>query len=369
MSEYTVGIEEEYQLVDGETGALRGRAPELVAGAGPAKEEFQRTMVEVDTPVSRTVSEAVAHIADRRRRVARSAAPRGLAIAAAGLHPVGPYPTEQVSDSPDYRRVAAIGGSTVSQMHVFGMHVHVGVPSRTAAIRAMLGAATFVPHLLALSASSPFDRGEDTGYASYRLVLRSAYPRVGLPMPVASVDEYDELLRILRGPEDGAASGSPISWDVRPSETYPTLEFRFLDVTPWLDTVALVAALARALTAMFADRPAPSPTGLELQLLRENRWRAARFGLDARFFELTPVTGRERPARDGIRRLVERLAPIADRLGDADALAGLDEILRRGTAADTMRRIHDEEGSYPAVIRWLVRTTVPSTPPGGVQAA
>lgn len=353
MADYTVGIEEEYQLVDVDTGALRGRAPEVVAGEGPAKEEFQRTMVEVDTPVSRSIAEAVGHLAERRRRVGRDAERHGLAISAAGLHPVGPYPVEQISDTPAYRRIAEHGGSTASQMHTFGMHVHVGVPSRQAAVRAMLGVVPFLPHLIALAASSPFHRGEDTGYSSYRMVLRDNHPRVGPPLPVASVAEYDELVRILGGEDHG----SPLSWDVRPSGAFPTLEFRVMDVSPWLDTVALLAAMARALTAMFADRPVPAPTAIEQQLLRENRWRAARFGLDARFYELTPVTGRERDAHDAILRLARRLEPISERLGDGEVLATTERILRRGTAAQAMRAVYEAERSFPDVTNWVVAET------------
>lgn len=350
MSNYAVGIEEEYQLVDPETGALHGRWPERLADEGAARAESQHTIDEVDTPVSATVADAVGQLARRRTTAAGIAAPRGLTIAASGLHPVGPRTLERASAASPNRRSAFPGGLPTSLVPVFDMQIRIAVPSRQAAVRAMLGAATFVPHLIALAASSPFHRGEDTGYASYRTVLRDTRPRSGLPRAVASVAEYDELVRIL----GGLRGRSPLSWDVRPSATLPALEFCFMDVSPSLDMVALLAALARALTAMFADRPVPAPTAIEQQLLCDNRWRAARFGLGAEFFELTPVTGRERGAGVAIQRLVRRLEPVAERLGDAEALRSIEWALRRPSAADLMRRVYEEEGSFSAVTRWVL---------------
>ncbi|HEX7051867.1 MAG TPA: YbdK family carboxylate-amine ligase [Longimicrobiales bacterium] len=356
-AEFTIGVEEEYQVVDPDSGALRGRAPELLAEDGPIREEYQRTMLEVSTPICTLAEEVRRRVAERRSFVQRLAAGKGLAVAAAGLHPVGPYPEEQLSEVESFHRTAARGGAPWRMMHIFGMHVHVAVPDREAAVRAMAGATPFLPHLLVLSASSPFHLGRDTDFQSYRTVLRDMSPRVGPPLPVISIAEYDTLVRLLAGGPVRPGENSPLAWDVRPSERYPTLEFRLFDVGPWLDTVALLAAMARALTAMFADKPVGQQTGTEMQLIRENRWRAARFGLDANFLRLDPPTGEQRDARASIRALGERLAPIAERLGDGDVLADLDRILARGTAATAMREVHQRTSSFPAVVRWVVEQT------------
>lgn len=362
---FTVGVEEEYQLVHTDGGELRGRAPELLAAGGPAKEEFQRTMVEVETPICATAAEVGRRLRERRAQLARLAAAHDLAIAAAGLHPVGPYPSEQVSDVAAYQRIAERGGAPARELHIFGMHVHVAVPDAEAAVRAMCGAAIYIPHLLAPSCSSPFHRGEDSRFESYRTVLRDMSPRVGPPLPVTNATEYGRLVRIL-GPADDLGRGeSPIAWDIRPSARYPTVEFRLFDCCPHLDTAVLLVAMARALTAMFHDRPAPQPTGTEMQLLRENRWRAARYGLHARFYRLDPPTGEERGARDAILALIDRLAPIAERLGDGEILAGAERILARGTAASAMRRAWEETGSFPEVVRWVARHTLGGGPAGG----
>lgn len=359
---FTLGVEEEYQLVDRETGELRGRAPELVVPGGPATEEFQRTMAEVATPICRSAAEAADRVAERRRALLDLAEARGLTLAAAGIHPVGPFPRAQVSDDANYRRIAAKGGTPAKEMHVFGLHIHVAVPDREAATRAMTGATPFIPHLLCLTASSPFDRGEDTAFCSFRTLVRDMSPRVGPPLPVATAPEYDRIVEILSGERRRAKlPTSPISWDIRPSENYPTLEFRFTDVCPWLDTTRLVTALARALTVMYADRPAPQVSAVEQQLIRENRWRAARYGLDAEIYRLDPPTGETVPIRDAIRMLIERLAPIAERLGDGDVLARAESVLERGNPAARMREIFQDTGSFPDVVRWVVDETTSMT--------
>jgi YbdK family carboxylate-amine ligase len=356
--DFPVGVEEEYQLVDPDTGALRGRAPAVLAAAGGvAKAEFQRTILEVASPVCASAAEAAWRAAEGRLTLLRAAAAQGLAIASAGLHPVGAYPPSQVTDEPRYRELARSGGSIMRDLHIFGLHVHVGVPGLETAVRAMVGATPYTPHLLALCASSPFHQGADTGFASFRTIIRDMFPEVGPALPVTGASEYTQLVRILAREECDERERCPVSWDIRPSARYPTLEFRFFDACPWVDDVMVLVAFARALTAMFADRPPPQRTGMELQLLKENRWRAARYGLDARFFRLDPVTGEQRPARDQIMALAERLYPLAERLGDGAALAGVERMVRRGTAAEAMRGVLRREGSFPAVTRWVMDQT------------
>lgn len=353
----TIGLEEEYQVVDPDSGALIGRAYDLLGDGGIGKREFQRTMLEADTPISGSASEARRHLLERRAELIERASREGLALAAGGLHPVGPYPVEQVTETLHYRQVAARGGLPMRELHAFGLHIHIGMPSREAAIRAMYGAARYIPHLLIPTSSSPFHRVRDTEYGSFRIALRDHSPRVGVPLPLGSVSEYDELERLLAGEDPDLSQGSPISWDIRPSPRFPTVEFRFFDATPWGATIELVTALARALAAIFADQPVPQLSGTELQLMRENRWRAARFGWDATFFRLNPVTGEERAALDSFLALVERLAPTIERLGDGSSLDLVDEVLARGNPAIVMREIFQRESSFPAVTRWVVEET------------
>src|SRR5690606_31334508 len=360
-AEFPVGVEEEYQVVDPGTGALEGRAPALLAAAdGLAKQEYQRTIVEVAGPICRSAAEAGRLAAEGRTALARAAAAQGLATAAAGLPPVGPYPASQLTDEPRYRELARSGGAVARELHIFGLHIHVGVPDLETAVRAMAGATPYTPHLIALCASSPFHRGADTGFASYRTLIRDMFPEVGPAPPMTGAGECRQLVRLLASGECDERERCPIAWDIRPSSRYPTLEFRFFDVCPWVDDVAVLVAFARALTVMFGDRPPPQRSGTELQLLRENRWRAARHGLDAHFFRLDPATGEQTPARDRILRLADRLAPLAERLGDGAALAGVERMLRRGNAATAMRGVLRRGSSFPEVTRWVAEQTVGS---------
>lgn len=357
-AEWTVGIEEEYQIVDPQTGRLEGRAPEVLARTrvGEAEAEFQRTMIEVCTPVSTDVDSAVRKLAERRRWVGRAARENGLALAAAGLHPEGAFPASQLTPDQHYWRVAASGGVVARQLHIFGMHIHVAVPDREAAIRVMRAATAYIPHLLALSGSSPLHRGLDTEFQSFRTLIRDMFSRVGPPLPVSSANEYDQLLHTLARAE-GEERGT-ISWDIRPSERYPTVEFRFFDVVPSLDAVAGIASCVRALTVLCADVRPRAATGLELQLLIENRWRAARHGLEAEFYPLDPVDPERVRAPDAIRALLDRVEPTAARLGDGATLQRVETLLEAGTAADRMRAVYRQTGSLAEVTRWVARETM-----------
>jgi YbdK family carboxylate-amine ligase len=357
---FTVGVEEEYQIVDPDSGALVGQAPEILArdASGTTREEFQRTMLEIATPVCSDIAQARAQVAARRRHVAGLAGQLGLTIAAAGLHPEGATPRSQISEVPRYWRLAARGGVIARELHIFGMHVHVAVDDLEQAVRAMAGATPYIPVLLALSASSPFHEGRDTAFSSFRTLLRDMFPRVGLPLPVETAEEYDRLETILSGAPRSRRGGSPLSWDIRPSHSYPTLEFRFTDVCASLDVAMLIAACARALTATFVDRPSGGATPTQYQILKENRWRAARAGMEARFHRIDREDGREQSAADAARALVDRLGPVAERLGDAPALLRLERILEEGDAAAAMRTEYRRGGSLSAVTRAVVERTL-----------
>lgn len=361
QAEFPVGIEEELQLLDPESGVLRGRTPERAEAGGPAGNEPQRTTVGTGKATYPSAWEAGRRLAERRLYLNEQAAASGLAIAAIGLHPIGPGHPAQAGDPAVPGPIAAMGDELARESQTFGLHVHVAVPDRETAVRAMCGATPFIPHLLALSASSPFHQAQDTTFESFRMELRDMSPRAGPPLPIISAAEYGQLETLLA--EDGPDRrwNGPIAWDIRPSGRHPILEFRFLDANPWTDTIELLAAMARALTAMYADRPAPLWSGTEMQLIRENRWRAARFGLSARLYRLDPITGETRSARDSVLALAERLAPVCDRLGDGMVLDKIDRIVERGTAASVMRQIHERGGSIPDVIRWAVEETRAAT--------
>jgi carboxylate-amine ligase len=226
------------------------------------------------------------------------------------------------------------------------------VPSPDVAMGVVTSLRTNVPELLALGANSPFWQARETGLASTRSKVFDTMPRSGLPPALRSFDEFTEL--VARGTSAGFFDDyTYLWWDVRPHPKLGTVELRAFDAQTRSESVAAVAGLAQSLAAAYAERPVePQPRSL----IAENKWRAARYGLDAELVDLR--TGRGRSARDAIRELVETAAPAAERLGCAAELGGVEELLRRGSGADEQRLVHERGGSLLAVAQWLAATTV-----------
>lgn len=239
---------------------------------------------------------------------------------------------------------------------VFGMHVHVGVPQGVDRIPLLVGARWYTPHLLALSCSSPIYEGSDTGFASYRHILWRRLPLTG-PFPgVRSEAEYRRFTELLI--TTGAAMDvGTIYWSTRPHPEYPTIEFRITDVCPRLEDALAIAAFTRALTAAIAQGMLPhSTTGLadavDVSVIAANEWTVARYGLEARIIEPGRPEGTE-PVRDAIRRILDVVGPVAESLGDGEALRGVSQILERGNASDRMRERVVDTPRLPDLVAWL----------------
>jgi carboxylate-amine ligase len=245
--------------------------------------------------------------------------------------------------------------------NIFGMHVHVGVPEGTDRLRVMNVARHYLPYLLALTTSSPFYLGEDTGYASYRSLLWRRWPRSGPPPRVADAGEFDQLIRWLTETRCIDAPGR-VYWDLRPHHRYPTLEFRVSDVTPRIEDAVTVAALARAVAVGAAEgllREPDLPESVVGALLRENAWRASRDGLGAELVDPWAGEPAAAPLRESLLRLAEVLAPVAERMGDGEVLAGLPALLERGDAAARMRAQAERlGGDLRELVRWIADETV-----------
>lgn len=362
---FTLGVEEEYQLVDAETGALLSRAHAVIAGdwTGEIKPELQQNTVEVETSVCSSAAEVAAELARLRLQTAAAAEARGARIVAAGIHPFSHWAGQTFTDKPVYDAIRSEYRQLADSLNIFGMHVHVGVPKGLDAVCLMNVVRLHLPGLLALTASSPCFLGNDTGYASYRAMLWSRWPRTGAPPRLRDAAEYAELLDVLIRTERIDAPGR-IYWDLRPHHRFPTLEFRIADVTPRVEDAVLTAALARAIVAGAAEgilREPELPAAHIDTLLAENRWRAARDGLDAEWVELADEP-RACSARDSLLRLAERLASVAERLGDAGTLATLPAMLERGDAASRIRgRRGAADGDLRATVHWLAAETLLGT--------
>jgi len=345
---FTVGVEEEYQLIDAQTGELRSLARYVIAGdwADDIKPEMQQHTIEVETRVCSGTHCVRDDLARLRFQAAVAAEAQGLRILAAGTHPFSSAVGHAFTAQDVYQEIRREYRELAETQAIFGMHVHVGVPEGIDRVKVANVARLYLPYLLACSASSPFHEGRDTGYASFRSLIWRRWPRTGAPPRFESAAEFELLLRWLVETESVDGPGR-LYWELRPHHKYPTVEFRVSDVTPRLEDAIAIAALARALVAAIAAgelaEPALPPT-LVQPLLGENAWRAARDGTGAVFVDLFAPEPRTIPARDAVLGLAERLRPYSLALGDADALDGLAEVFERGCAALRMREAAREMG-------------------------
>ena len=361
---YSVGLEEEFQLVRAESYGLVSRIEAILSAfeGEPVepriKPELHQSVVETSTRISASVAEAVDDLVDLRARLRRAAADDGTLIVSAGTHPFSRYDDQEVTERPRYTGLQESLGWLAERQLIFGLHVHVGVGSADKAIACADGLRSFLPELVALAANSPFWQGRDTGLASARVKLSEALPRTGLPPALGSFAEFERLVEL--GVRTGCFPDyTHIWWDIRPHPKLGTIEIRICDGQTRVENVAALAALIQSLVATLAsvfecDEEIPASPDL---LLEENRWRALRNGLDARLIDLGG--GGEHPAPDAIRALVERCAPAAEALGCAEELELVEEILARGNGADEQRQVHVETGSLLAVARRLAEETAP----------
>jgi carboxylate-amine ligase len=361
--DFTIGVEEEFLLVDARSRSLSMASDAVVARAretidGAVEHELQLCQVETQTPVCRTLAEVRAELVRLRSIVAAAAAESGCGIAAAGTFP--PHvERSRITPKPAYARLEQEYRLVAREQILCGCHVHVGVAERDVAIAVMNEARRWLPVVLALSANSPFWQGADSGYASFRTEVWRRWPLSGPPEVFASRAEYDETVATLvrAGAADGPAR---LYWDVRPSARYETLEFRVADVGLTVDDTVMTAGLVRALAATCRQQvaearltPPPRP-----ELLRAAMWRAARYGLTDDLVDLEER--RLRPAADLIDRFLELLESALARSGEREAVHRLvDRVLSEGTGAERQRRVVAGGGSVGDVVDFILAETVP----------
>lgn len=360
----TVGVEEEYQLVNPETGDLQSRARAALEAdwSDDVQLEVHQSTLEINTKICSSAAEVREELERLRLQTATAAAAEGLDIVAAGLHPTSHWRDQRLTEDSRYHRIAEEYGRIIRDKHIFGMHVHVAVPTDDDCIRLLNTVRHFTPCLLALSCSSPFYEGADTGYDSYRAILWRRMPYSSVPPYFRSRQEYREHVDLLL--RSGAIGDERnLYWSIRPHPEYPTLEFRVTDICPRIEDAVALAAFARALVAcaaageIVADPWPSTSTDLAHAILSGNEWRAARFGIDAELVDPTTPKGTTL-LREAIRRLLERVAPFAEQLGDADAIRGIESILQRGSAAERMRRAFRECGGFRPLVSWLTGETL-----------
>lgn len=339
----TLGVEIEVQLVD-ESGALARdtAATKVIAeleGEPGYKHELLECTVEVITDVCPTVGHVRRDLSAKLERLIEVAGGQGYRVVCSGTHPFSSWTDQTVSPDPRYHRLIEDCQWTARRLLIFGVHTHVGVQSGEAAIAIGNSVATFIPHFLALSASSPFWQGRDTGLASIRSKVFESLPTAGLPYFMHNWGEFQRFMRTLIG-AGTIRSIREVWWDIRPHPGFGTLELRICDGIPTLDEVSALCAFAQSLVVWLQDRYL---AGLELPqhqawTVRDNKWRAARHGLDAEI--IRDEEGNLISLRRSIGDMLDRLSPVAEKLGCLEELNGINSILERGTSATRQREVY-----------------------------
>jgi len=344
----SLGVEWELMLVDRETRELTSGASEILAELSPdgehptAKRELLQSTIEIITGVCSTVAEASADLSRTLEQVVPLAEQRGLGLMCAGTHPITNWRTQQISDDPRYSKLIEDMQWLARRMQIFGVHVHVGVRSPDKVIAMVNALQAYIPHFLALSASSPYWAGTETGLASARSKVFEGLPTAGLPQQVEGWAGFERYMETLIK-TDTIASIKEVWWDVRPHPTYGTVELRICDGLPTLAEVGMVAALSQCLVEMMdreIDKGYTLPTPRRW-VVQENKWRAARYGLDA-----TVITGEDstQPIRDALVELVQDLRPTAERLGCDGELAMVQAVLDGGASYQRQRAVAAASG-------------------------
>jgi carboxylate-amine ligase len=357
----TIGIEEEYQIIDPHTRELRSYITEILQQDDvvlrEVKPELHQSIVEIGTTVCTTPAEAGAELKRLRRLVMDLAARKGLEIVAAGTHPFSSWLTQEITPLERYLGVKQDMQELAQQLLIFGTHIHIGIDDREFLIDAMNVARYFLPHLLCLSSSSPFWMGRNTGLKSYRTVVFRNFPRTGIPRPMHSWADFNSLqTKLIR--THCIPDGSKIYWDVRPHHAYPTLEFRFSDVCTRVREATCLAAVLQAIVLKLWRLRLDNTTFrvYASDLIEENKWRAVRYGLEGNLIDFGKES--ELPAPVLVRELVEWfIADVIDELGSRNEVEYVYRILDEGSSADRQLATFQRTGNLHDVVDQLIRET------------
>lgn len=362
LEQFTIGVEEEYQIIDPETRELKSHISAMLEEGGmvlgeAVKPEMHQSVIEVGTDVCRNVQEARADVSKLRATVAQLARKNGLRIAAASTHPFSDWQKQAITERDRYHTIVEDLQDVARGNLIFGLHVHVGIPDRDLAVQIMNEARYFLPHVLALTTSSPFWLGRKTGLKSTRCSIFKMFPRTGVPEAFHGWSHFENYVDTLI--KTGCIDdGKRIWWDVRPHAYFNTIEFRICDLPTSIDDTIAVVALFQAIVAKLF-RLRSQNLGFRVYnraLVEENKWRAYRYGLDGKLIDFGAKC--EKPARVLVEELLEFVDEVVDELGSRKEIEHIRTILDRGTSADKQLEVFRETGDLKAVVDWMIEETV-----------
>jgi carboxylate-amine ligase len=358
---FTLGIEEEFQIIDPITGELRSHMHKIIEGGKvilkeQVKVEMHQSVVEVGTNVCKNIQEARQEVTYLRRMIAELADKQDLVIGAAGTHPFSRWQDQLITDHPRYELIVNELQEAARSNLIFGLHVHVGVESRKIGLNIMNAVRYLLPHIFSLSTNSPFWEGRNTGFKSFRVKVFERFPRTGLPENFSSVADYDNYLDLLikTGCID---NGKKIWWDLRLHPFFETVEFRICDIPMLIDETIALAALMQALVAKTYKLMKSNLAfrNYSRALISENRWRASRYGIDGQMIDF----GKEEAVntKDLIVELLDFIDDVVDELGSREEISRIYDILKNGTGADRQLKVYEDTKDFKKVVDYIVQQT------------
>jgi glutamate---cysteine ligase / carboxylate-amine ligase len=359
---FTIGIEEEYQTIDPETRDLRSHIQAELLEKGKmvlqerVKAELHQSVVEVGTGICKNIKEAKEEVKELRRHIIGLARENGLRVASVATHPFSDWRTQEIHPDPRYKNIVEDMQLVARANLIFGLHVHIGIEDRETAIHMMNHARYFLPHILALSTNSPFWLGMNTGLKSYRCKVFDKFPRTNIPDYFPSWGEYENFIKLLIK-TNCIDNAKKIWWDIRPHPFFNTIEFRVCDIPMRADETIAIAALIQATVAKLYKLYTANQ-GFRLYrraLIMENKWRAARYGLDGKLIDFGKQ--KEVPARDLVNEYLDFVDDVVDELDSREELDYVRRIVETGSGADRQLRVFQETGDLKKVVDYIIEET------------
>ena len=345
---FTLGVEEEFQIIDPDTRELRSHVQEILEEGRlvlkeRVKPEMHQSVIEIGTGICKNITEVRQDVGEMRAEIIRLANKNGMRVASAGTHPFSNWADQKIFPDPRYDQVVQEMQQLARANLIFGLHVHVGIKDRTLAFQIMNEALYFLPHLLALSTNSPFWLGRNTGLKSFRTKVFDRFPRTGMPEYFDTPAEFDDFVRVLVSTKC-IDNGKKIWWDVRPHPFFETIEFRVCDVPMRLDETVTLAALIQAICVKLYRLRQQNQGWRRYRraLILENKWRASRYGIEGKLIDFGKEV--EVEFRSLITELLEFLDDVVDELGSRSEVEAVNWILQNGTGADRQLRVYESSG-------------------------